>query len=213
VHRPSRLGSVLAAASLTGILAAGVAAAAVHVGSRGSPAHPATFADAQLAASYNDFQRAVTQDGSAAQVAAAVRRLHNSLLPLIAAAAIDPSSKQQALYILRRETLLLEENQPAGAARVLAAARALVAQITGHLPGTVERGKPAVSTPPVVVLPSPERQSGGDETTKSTRPTPTPSATPTPTPAATPPASKPSPSPAPTPPWPFGGAGFDRSAV
>jgi hypothetical protein len=208
VPRRVRAGTVLTAAALTGVLAIGAAAAAVH--GPAPTSHPQAIDTAAVASSYDDFRRVVAAGASMDQVVAAADRLHHSLAQLIAAAATDPTSASRALRILHRETRTIQANQPNGAERILAAARALIAQLTGNLTAPHPKLSPPVVVIPILPTPSPSHSPKADRP----RTKPTPPAQPTTAPKPQPTTSKqPQPSSSPTPStgdpgWPFGPPNF-----
>lgn len=193
--------SMLAAASLAAIVAAGTIAATSHSAQHATPAAQAHFDAASLSQSYNAFRRVIDSGGSVNEVLAAARRLHQSIAPLIAAAKNDPSSKQEILTILHEETRALQGNHSSGAFDVLAAAQALVAQLTNKVHTSIGESVKHHKQPNALQSPQPQPTPDAPQPSVQPSKAPTKPAPPKPSGSST---SSPGTGPAgPPAPWPF----------
>ena len=159
------------------LLAGAAAALALLGGPIGSSA--GRVSDQPVAQQLQQFGLLASSNPSSAQLIAAATKLHNSIAPLIAAAASDPAAAAQALQLLATEQSILQNDQPAGMGVVLAQVHLL----TAHLEADVARMHGVVSSPSSA--PSPDT-----EASRSTAATPSPAA-PSPK-ASTSPSARPS---------------------
>jgi hypothetical protein len=185
ISAPSRRRRRAVLSASQAVLAAAACAvvfAGVVPSGNSQPTHP--LAGAQLEASYAEFTHLARTSGDAQRIVAAGTKLNRSIELRMTLAASDPARARQMLRILQEEQRLLRQMNPAGSARLIAQAQALLLRLTAALdeatsgeidPGTSTstEDEPAAPTPVGAPSPTAEPPTGEPTAEPTTEPLPT----------------------------------------